>query len=36
VLNLARQPYYRWLAQPVTDAAWVRAHRAMRVPESSQ
>ncbi len=28
VLNLARQPYYRWLAQPVTDADWVQAHRA--------
>ena len=24
VLNLARQPYYRWLANPVTDAEWVR------------
>jgi transposase InsO family protein len=28
VLNLARQPYYRWLAEPVTDAEWVAAHRA--------
>jgi putative transposase len=28
VLNLARQPYYRWLAEPVTDAEWVVAHRA--------
>jgi transposase InsO family protein len=28
VLNLARQPYYRWLAAPVTDAEWVQAHRA--------
>ncbi len=28
VLNLARQPYYRWLAQPVTDADWAEAHRA--------
>jgi transposase InsO family protein len=28
VLNLARQPYYRWLAEPVTNAAWVQAHRA--------
>ena len=28
VLKIARQPYYRWLAQPVTDADWVQAHRA--------
>jgi len=28
VLNLARQPYYRWLVDPVTDAEWVVAHRA--------
>jgi hypothetical protein len=28
VLNLARQPYYRWLANPVTEADWVAAHRA--------
>ena len=28
VLKLARQPYYRWLAEPVTDAEWVQAHRA--------
>jgi putative transposase len=28
VLKLARQPYYRWLAQPVADAEWVQAHRA--------
>jgi len=28
VLKIARQPYYRWLAEPVTDAEWVRAHRA--------
>jgi transposase InsO family protein len=28
VLNLARQPYYRWLAEPVTEADWVQAHRA--------
>ena len=28
VLNLARAPYYRWLANPVTDAEWVAAHRA--------
>ena len=28
VLKLARQPYYRWLANPVTDAEWVEAHLA--------
>ncbi|MFN8549736.1 MAG: IS3 family transposase [Candidatus Eisenbacteria bacterium] len=28
VLMLARSPYYRWLADPVTDADLVRAHRA--------
>jgi len=28
VLKIARQPYYRWLAEPVTDAEWVQAHRA--------
>jgi putative transposase len=28
VLKLARQPYYRWLAGPVTEAEWVQAHRA--------
>jgi transposase InsO family protein len=28
VLNLARQPYYRWLARPVTNTDWVTAHRA--------
>ena len=28
VLKIARQPYYRWLANPVTDAEWVAAHRA--------
>jgi transposase InsO family protein len=28
VLKIARQPYYRWLASPVTDAEWVEAHRA--------
>lgn len=28
VLKIARQPYYRWLANPVTDAEWVQAHRA--------
>ncbi len=28
VLNLARQPYYRWLADPVTDSEWREAHLA--------
>ena len=28
VLKLARQPYYRWLDQPVTDAVLEDAHRA--------
>lgn len=28
VLKLTRQPYYRWLAEPVTDAEWTAAHRA--------
>jgi hypothetical protein len=28
VLKIARQPYYRWLAQPVTDADLVEAYRA--------
>jgi putative transposase len=28
VLNLARQPYYRWLARPVTDAEFEQAYRA--------
>ena len=28
VLNLARRPYYRWLADPVTDAEWGAARRA--------
>ena len=28
VLEIARAPYYRWLADPVTDAEWVAAHRA--------
>jgi putative transposase len=27
VLKIARQPYYRWLAQPVTDAELVEAYR---------
>jgi hypothetical protein len=28
VLKLARQPYYRWLANPVSDAEYLEAHRA--------
>jgi transposase InsO family protein len=28
VLKLARQPYYRWRANPITDAELVEAHRA--------
>ena len=28
VLKLARQPYYRWLAAPVTDADFIEAYRA--------
>ena len=28
VLKIARQPYYRWLAQPVTDAVLEQAYRA--------
>jgi transposase InsO family protein len=28
VLNIARQPYYRWLAKPVTDAEVTAAYRA--------
>jgi hypothetical protein len=28
VLKLARQPYYRWLACPVSDAEWDEAHLA--------
>ncbi|GAA2101121.1 hypothetical protein GCM10009823_23810 [Brevibacterium salitolerans] len=27
VLKIARQPYYRWLANPITDAEWDEAHR---------
>jgi putative transposase len=28
VLKIARQPYYRWLTAPVTDAEWTEAHLA--------
>lgn len=27
VLKIARQPYYRWLANPITEAEWDQAHR---------
>jgi len=27
VLKLARQPYYRWLKRPITDAELVEAYR---------
>ena len=27
VLKIARQPYYRWLADPLTDQFWEEAHR---------
>ena len=26
VLKIARQPFYRWLAEPVTQAEWDQAH----------
>jgi hypothetical protein len=28
VLKLARQPYYRWLANPISDSELVEAYRA--------
>ncbi len=28
VLKIARQPYYRWLTKPVTDAEYAQAYRA--------
>jgi transposase InsO family protein len=31
VLKIARQPYYRWLTQPVTDSEWNEAHVANAV-----
>ncbi len=31
VLGIARQPYYRWLAEPVGDAEWDEAHLASAV-----
>lgn len=27
VLQIARQPYYRWKQRPVADRAWAQAHR---------
>ncbi|GAA1367736.1 transposase InsO family protein [Brevibacterium luteolum] len=27
VLKIARQPYYRWLANPISDTEWEEAHR---------
>jgi len=36
VLKLARQPYYRWHADPVTDAEWVEAHRANALFDAHQ
>lgn len=36
VLKLARQPYYRWLADPVTEAEWVEAHRATALFDAHQ
>ena len=30
VLEIARQPYYRWLAIPVTDAELEEAHQVPR------
>lgn len=34
VLKLARQPYYRWLDRPVTDAEFERAARAKATSHS--
>lgn len=36
VLKIARQPYYRWLAQPVTDAELVEAYRANALFDAHQ
>lgn len=36
VLKVARQPYYRWLADPVTDADWIAAHRANALFDAHQ
>lgn len=36
VLNIARQPFYRWKQHPLTDAAWVRAHRVNALVDAHQ
>ncbi len=36
VLKLSRQPYYRWLADPVTDAEVVQAYRANALFDAHQ
>lgn len=36
VLKLARQPYYRWLADPITDAELVEAYRANALFDAHQ
>ena len=34
VLGMARQPYYRWLADPVTGAEWTEAHLANAIVDA--
>jgi len=34
VLAIARQPYYRWLTGPVTDAEWTEAHLANAIVDA--
>jgi putative transposase len=36
VLKIARQPYYRWLANPVTDAELIAAYRANALFDAHQ
>ena len=36
VLKIARQPYYRWLTQPVTDAELIEAYRANALFDAHQ
>ena len=36
VLKLARQPYYRWLANPVSDSELVEAYRANALFDAHQ
>jgi putative transposase len=36
VLKLSRQPYHRWLADPVTDAGVVQAYRANALFDAHQ